>query len=154
MGRISWCVVVCAVLLLGFSGCANAPRSKDADMEVQGLRNQVSLLEAQIQLRNDEIASLKNTIANDSREKSISAEAAGAELATTGKKTVSAKPSLKNIQLALKNAGYDPGNLDGKMGSKTKLAIKAFQKANKMKADGRVGKNTWSVLSKYLDKQT
>ncbi|MFH0772339.1 MAG: peptidoglycan-binding domain-containing protein [Candidatus Omnitrophota bacterium] len=59
----------------------------------------------------------------------------------------------RQIQSALKNAGYDPGTVDGKIGSKTKKAIKEFQSANDLKVDGRVGSKTWSKLSAYLVKE-
>ena len=56
----------------------------------------------------------------------------------------------KDIQTALKNAGYYTGNIDGKIGSKTGSAIEAFQKDNSLKVDGVVGQRTWNLLSKYL----
>ncbi|MDD5669858.1 MAG: peptidoglycan-binding domain-containing protein [Candidatus Omnitrophica bacterium] len=60
------------------------------------------------------------------------------------------KPTEKEIQEALKNAGFYTGSVDGKIGPKTKNAIEAFQKANGLKADGKVGPKTWSALSKHL----
>jgi peptidoglycan hydrolase-like protein with peptidoglycan-binding domain len=60
---------------------------------------------------------------------------------------------VKDIQTALKNAGYFKGEADGKMGKKTRLAVRAFQKANNLTPDGKVGKNTWVVLKEYLDKK-
>lgn len=59
-------------------------------------------------------------------------------------------PTTKEIQSALKKAGFDPGPIDGKMGSKTRQAIKDFQKAKGLVADGVVGPKTWTQLSKYL----
>ena len=56
----------------------------------------------------------------------------------------------RQIQTALKNAGYDPGAIDGKIGAKTKKAIKDFQTANGLKADGKVGARTWAKLSAYI----
>jgi peptidoglycan hydrolase-like protein with peptidoglycan-binding domain len=56
----------------------------------------------------------------------------------------------KQIQKALKNAGYYDGNVDGKMGPKTKTAIKEFQKSVGLKADGVAGRNTKEKLLKYL----
>jgi peptidoglycan hydrolase-like protein with peptidoglycan-binding domain len=60
----------------------------------------------------------------------------------------------RQIQTALKNAGYDPGTIDGKLGQKSKKAIKDFQTANGLKADGKVGPKTWSKLSTYLSLNT
>jgi peptidoglycan hydrolase-like protein with peptidoglycan-binding domain len=61
------------------------------------------------------------------------------------------KPSAKEIQAALKNAGFYTGSVDGKLGAKSKNAIEAFQKANGLTADGKVGPKTWSALSRYLN---
>jgi peptidoglycan hydrolase-like protein with peptidoglycan-binding domain len=60
------------------------------------------------------------------------------------------KLSSKQVQTALKNAGYYQGAIDGKVGPKTKAAIKEFQKANGLKADGVVGKKTSAALNQYL----
>ena len=56
----------------------------------------------------------------------------------------------KDIQTALKAAGFYTDNVDGKMGPKTKRAIIEFQKARGLKADGKVGAKTWAELEKYL----
>jgi len=58
--------------------------------------------------------------------------------------------SPKQIQRALKSAGFYQGPIDGKIGSKTKEAIIKFQKAKGLKADGIVGKRTSVALNKYL----
>lgn len=62
------------------------------------------------------------------------------------------KPSPENIQTALKNAGLYTGNIDGKIGPKTKKAIEAFQQQNSLTADGKVGQKTWDKLKAYLNK--
>lgn len=61
------------------------------------------------------------------------------------------KPSEKEIQAALKNAGYYSGAIDGDIGPKTKKAIEDFQQAKGLVVDGKVGRKTWVVLSKYLN---
>ncbi|MGE5309420.1 MAG: peptidoglycan-binding domain-containing protein [Deltaproteobacteria bacterium] len=60
------------------------------------------------------------------------------------------KPTAKEIQLALKNAGFYSGNVDGKLGPMSKKAIEDFQKANGLNADGKVGPKTWAALSTHL----
>ena len=61
------------------------------------------------------------------------------------------KPTTKEIQRALKNAGFDPGAVDGKMGPRTQQAIKEFQRAKGLKVDGNVGAKTWRELGKHLE---
>jgi murein L,D-transpeptidase YcbB/YkuD len=58
--------------------------------------------------------------------------------------------SKKEIQTALKNAGFYNGPVDGVIGKKTRAAIRAFQKANGVKPDGVIGKKTETLLLKYL----
>ncbi len=65
---------------------------------------------------------------------------------------VSDKPTPKNIQTALKNAGLYSGKIDGNIGPKSKQAVEAFQSQNGLKADGKVGPKTWKALSAYLNK--
>lgn len=61
------------------------------------------------------------------------------------------KPTKQEIQIALKNAGFYSGEIDGKIGPMSKKAIEDFQKANNLQADGKVGLTTWNALSKYLN---
>ena len=56
----------------------------------------------------------------------------------------------KQVQEALKNAGYYDGNIDGRFGPKTKAAVKQFQKDMGLKVDGVVGSKTKEKLLKYL----
>ena len=62
------------------------------------------------------------------------------------------KWTVRDIQAALKNAGFDPGSIDGKLGPRTQQAIKEFQRTKGLKIDGKVGLQTWEVLSKYVKK--
>lgn len=57
---------------------------------------------------------------------------------------------VQQIQLALKVAGFDPGSSDGKLGPRTKAAVRDFQQANGLNPDGKVGPRTWSKLEPYL----
>lgn len=61
------------------------------------------------------------------------------------------KPSVTEIQTALKNAGLYTGEIDGKIGPMAKKAIEEFQKVNSLTADGKVGPKTWALLSNYLN---
>lgn len=63
-------------------------------------------------------------------------------------------PEKKDIQRALKNTGFYDGEIDEKMGPKTKKAIEAFQTANDLNVDGKVGPNTWDKLKTYYQPPT
>src|SRR5918912_1193869 len=51
--------------------------------------------------------------------------------------------AVRELQLALKGLGYDPGAVDGHFGPRTEAAVKAFQKAQGIAVDGIVGDITW-----------
>ena len=103
--------------------------------ESQQLQNRITSLEKELKQKDERIKLLEEEL----KEKEL----------TEGKKTT-LTITPKRIQLALRNAGFYKGSIDGKIGSQTKEAIKACQKANDLKPDGIVGKRTWEKLSKYL----
>jgi len=55
------------------------------------------------------------------------------------------------IQKVLKEAGCDPGKIDGKTGQKTKQAVVQFQKKHGLKADGTIGVKTLNQMAEYLE---
>ena len=57
-------------------------------------------------------------------------------------------PEVVNVQQALLNKGYDPKGIDGIFGANTEKAVKAFQKANGLDVDGKVGPKTKEKLYK------
>ena len=128
---------------VSLAGCATARRPKD--LEIQGLRNQVSVLESQLQSKDEEINSLKGQLNSPLQEKETSSSRRLKVIPEA-----KYRPNIRQIQKALKNAGYNPGTIDGRMGRETKDAIRAFQRANGLRADGKAGKNTWNLLKKYL----
>ena len=56
-----------------------------------------------------------------------------------------------DIQKALTESGFYKGSIDGVLGKKTKAAIRKFQEANNLKADGVCGPKTWEKLKAYLE---
>lgn len=50
------------------------------------------------------------------------------------------------LQDTLKSLNFDPGPIDGIFGTKTKAAVKAFQKERGLSVDGIVGRQTWTAL--------
>ncbi|MFA5088621.1 MAG: peptidoglycan-binding protein [Candidatus Omnitrophota bacterium] len=63
---------------------------------------------------------------------------------------VNGEINLIIVQTALKNAGFSPGKIDGKSGAQTEKAVKRFQEAMGLKADGRVGFKTLRELKDFL----
>ena len=58
--------------------------------------------------------------------------------------------NVRFIQALLKEAGLDPGDIDGKMGTKTKTAVLAFQKTYNLKVDGKIGYKTLTTLAAFI----
>ncbi len=54
--------------------------------------------------------------------------------------------AVRRIQSRLKELNYYTGNVDGDFGASTEAAVKAFQSANRLSPDGRVGSNTYQAL--------
>ena len=54
--------------------------------------------------------------------------------------------AVKELQKLLKAAGVYSGNIDGTYGTETVKAVKAYQKANGLKEDGKCGPFTWAKL--------
>lgn len=122
--------------VLAVSGCATTMQK---DAEITALKSQVTDLETRLREKDRQLSGAQTTDIQQGGQ-ALSEEA------------VDAKPTVLNIQTALRNAGYDPGPVDGKMGRKTRSAIRQFQKDNSLIVDGQVGKQTWSMLSKFLVK--
>ncbi len=131
------------IILLGAAGAfmislVGCSTSRNKDLEIQGLRNQVNALKTQPVVESEEIIS----------EETVEVPAAADKVSET--KDV---PSARQIQAALKNAGYYSGAIDGKIGRQSRQAIRDFQKANNLMVDGKVGKKTWAALKEYLQKK-
>jgi hypothetical protein len=53
---------------------------------------------------------------------------------------------VRATQQALKDKGFDPGDVDGKNGPKTSAAVREFQKKQNLNADGKLGPQTRDAL--------
>jgi len=137
MLRKALLLVIGVIFVFSLNGCATTGKNKD--LEIQGLRNRVLALETQLREKDDELTTLKE-IAPKSEDTALSM-------------VKSETPDAKQIQAALKNAGYYLGPVDGKLGKGTRKAVRKFQEANNLPVDGKVGKNTWAALKGYLDKK-
>ena len=59
---------------------------------------------------------------------------------------------VKEIQKILESLGFDPGSVDGRMGARTRLAIKEFQKKKALTESGRIDSKTWIQLNNEKEK--
>ena len=141
------------VVMSMLSGCAGVKSRQD----MARLQSQVGLLDERItQLERSSIGETAERPTNESTPADAAASMgaltpprAGASAAAQASAKLSLKPSMREVQQALKNAGFYQGTVDGKMGSMTKNAVKEFQRIHGLKADGVVGKQTWAKLHSY-----
>ena len=61
-------------------------------------------------------------------------------------KSGSSGEDVTKLQNWLRLAGFKPGKTDGVFGARTESALKAFQEANDLQADGIAGPKTMSAL--------
>lgn len=135
-------IALVSMLALNLAGCATTTKER---MLVQQLEARISKLEADLEQKEKRIWYLENDLERTKSELKRAKEAK----AYPARKI--AKLSHRQIQIALRNAGFYDGPIDDKIGEKTKKAIKEFQKANALTVDGVVGKKTASKLKKYLE---
>ena len=73
-------------------------------------------------------------------------QAFGAPASTPTLKKGASGSAVSEMQQLLKNAGFNPGAVDGQFGPNTEAALKAFQKAKGLEVDGSCGPKTWAAL--------
>ena len=148
---------VFATILLGTTliatGCTTKKRH---ERDFTNLQNEIGQLQSEVarldQSTKDTDAALK-TIQERGQTPQASTGASSV-LSQLTQGTIYRTPSgfelpAMGIQRALKNAGYYQGTLDGKVGSRTKQAIKNFQRDNGLEADGVCGRQTWVRLQQF-----
>ncbi|MFA6079674.1 MAG: peptidoglycan-binding domain-containing protein [Candidatus Omnitrophota bacterium] len=146
-GKNIFYTMIVAALVFAVSGCSTVPKKYTEEMS--GLKTKVDTLETRV----------GEMEAKQSSEQSLTAEdTTGQQMSGTNFSTKSSAGKtgarMRDIQSRLKNAGYYDGEIDGVKGKNTKKAIKEFQKANGLTADGVVGKKTWEALDKYAQGTT
>jgi peptidoglycan hydrolase-like protein with peptidoglycan-binding domain len=62
----------------------------------------------------------------------------------------SSSDTVRALQSSLANAGFSPGKIDGKFGSRTETALRSFQQAAGLTADGAAGPQTLGALRSYV----
>lgn len=147
-------VLISAVFFL--TGCAASPR-RTLDAEIKDLRRQVNSLSVLNQQKDEQIkekerlaSSLGEALDKEAKERAKLAQQLDV---LTGKYNATPHASIKQIQVALRNAGYDPGTTDGLMGSRSRKAIRDFQKDNGLDITGKIDKAAWEKLKIYLHRK-
>ena len=142
-------VAVLAVFLV--SGCSTVP--KKFKEEVSGIKTKVDTLESRVESVESKQADAERLVSQQSQTieelKAEKSHEVKTNITTRTGGMVKGRERTKEIQACLKNAGFYKGKVDGVKGKATKRAIKEFQKANGLRADGAVGSKTWEALSKY-----
>ena len=150
-------VLIVAGLAVLVSGCAG-----------RGTRQQLTRLQSQVGLLDDRVTQLErlgpSTPSLSTSETPSEGVTSVGEIGTSKHKSSAAivvhsskgspsssKPSTREIQQALKGAGFYQGSVDGKMGAMTRQAIEEFQRVNGLAPDGKVGKQTWAKLKQYAE---
>ena len=128
--------------LVFISGCATTRAKRDTTADLQ---SQVTEHQSQLQTEDQEIQELQGRLESNDRAIQSAPTYAGSNISSSSLIKVSGG-SVKDVQKALLRTGFDPGPADGRMGKKTKAAIKEFQRSHHLRADGIVGEKTWSLL--------
>lgn len=151
MGRKSFVLLVASIFsVVVISGCSTVPK-KRFNEEMSGIKTRVETLETRVEGVEAKQAATEQAMVTTTTktpepswpETNFTTKDAKAEVAPAP------KASTREVQMALKKAGYYSGKVDGVKGRNTKRAIKAFQRDHGLAADGVVGKKTWELLSKY-----
>ncbi len=130
------------------SGCATTrPKKVDA----QDPNAQVATLQSELAAKDQQIQDLQYQLDNAQSPLPSTNFSSGSSSGSSDKYNLLRVSGVSgtDVQKALKRAGYDPGPVDGRLGKKTKSAIKAFQRKQGLTADGIIGEKTWSALRAY-----
>jgi murein L,D-transpeptidase YcbB/YkuD len=149
--------ILMVFLLVALTGCAST-QSKNMTAQLQ---MRVGEMEKQIEMQNEEMSNLQEEVRELSynidrlgstvRKEPLARSSSGSRTSVKDGEIIRVGVSGESVQKALKNAGYYQGNIDGKIGAKTQDAISQFQKDHGLKADGLVGRQTWTELKTYLN---
>lgn len=137
-------------IISAISGCETVP--KKFKEEVSGIKTRVETLESRVEGVESKQTEAERSTTETAQALDEMKRAKEASVNTNvGVKSRhgKSKENTKEIQAALKNAGFYNGRVDGVKGRNTRKAIKEFQKANGLTPDGIVGSKTRELLSKY-----
>lgn len=162
---------ILAIMIFSFLGCSTSNNVSD----VSNLQVKVAQIENRMNKKEQELEKLKNEVRQIAQivegfdaiqdddigddfddikidEPVIKKPIARQKVETKKEGIIRVSVNVNTVQEALSKAGYYDGAIDGKLGSKTKNAIMAFQKGHGLTSDGIIGKKTWNEMKVYLDK--
>ena len=138
------------VISIALVGC-KAKVDKQAEVPMAESTETFAQTEAMLSQQAQAVVEPSQTVATETIPPSAAVPQAVQNAAATATQMVVDR--AKDIQTALKNAGFYIGAIDGKIGPNSKKAIMEFQAAKGLKVDGKVGPKTWAELEKYLVRQ-
>jgi len=146
------------ILLSGLLGCVSTQQQG----QTANLQMRIDQLERKVGTKDDEVRDLAREVRelsynidrlNSQARKEYAYSRADAPVKTDGKESDILRVSgvtPQKVQKALQTAGYYKGTVDGKLGERTREAVRQFQKNHGLKADGVIGQQTWAELKTYL----
>ncbi len=137
-------VILSLMLVVSMSGCATTRAHRPTPP--QDPQHQIADLQSQLLTKDQEIQDLKYQL--ESSQQALPATNFTSSSRTSDKHKLLRVSGVSgsDVQRALMRAGFDPGPIDGRLGKKTRSAIKAFQRQHGLTADGVVGEKTWAAL--------
>lgn len=151
-------ILLGVLFVAGLAGCATTHRGA-AKADGDQMQARVVELEKKLEEKDSEIVDLQyevkdlsSKMESGSKSSYASSDSAPVSVAVVkGDDIIRVSTTAVKLQTALKAAGVYSGKVDGKVGSGTKAAVVAFQKAKGLTADGVVGRKTWDELKQYLN---
>ena len=157
------------ILMVTLTGCATAPKPQAADSSIvlNHMKIKIAAMEDQLTQKDQKIEELRYEVKELAYQVETLDMSGVIEPRKRTKRSISSQKlkikkdkfekilripvAPKKVQLALKNAGYYSGRIDGKLGSQTRKAIREFQKDHNLKIDGIIGQKTWKEIKNYLE---
>jgi murein L,D-transpeptidase YcbB/YkuD len=121
-------------LSLVLTGCASSTSVKRLDKRMDEMDSRLSRVEKAEGITGDVKMSGTVTVVSEKTESG----------------SVDVNMSKRDIQRALRKAGYYHGAIDGKLGRKSRNAIQEFQREHGLKVDGIAGPQTQKALIRYM----
>lgn len=154
-------IILASFLSLFAAGCATTGRRSGdpavLERHVVTLTDQVKQLDQALIEAQNELAAERNKNAalqaglNQGRSAAAGFGSETAELNVLYRTPNGFELPAKDIQLALKNAGYYSGTVDGQIGPDSRKALRDFQRDNGLTADSICGQKTWDKLKSHLN---